>query len=207
MLESLCQRSGENLGTKMKLSVLAILLLLASSTAAMDFEKGSEAYESGDYAKALAEFMPLAEMGYPPAQANVALMYLEGRGVLQDYAEALKWYRAAAEFGYPNAQHALGFMYGQGKGVDKDPSEGVKWYRKAVDQGYVSAMKNLGVAYAQGDGVPQDYVLAYKWFNIAAASSHPNASAARDAVASELTPEQIMVAQKLSREWMDQNIE
>jgi hypothetical protein len=58
----------------------------------------------------------------------------------------------------------------------------------------------------QGAGVPQDFVEAYKWYNLAAARFvHPQgvdrAVQARDAVAGQMTPEQIAEAQRLTREW------
>jgi hypothetical protein len=33
------------------------------------------------------------EQGYPPAQANIGVMYAKGQGVPQSYVEAAKWYR------------------------------------------------------------------------------------------------------------------
>ena len=61
--------------------------------------KALKAYAAGDYATALAEFLPLAKQGHIVAQYYLGLMYDEGQGVNQDYAEALKWYRRAAERG------------------------------------------------------------------------------------------------------------
>ena len=48
----------------MKNLTLAALLILSCVTAwAADFDKGSAAYETGDFATALAEWKPLAEQG------------------------------------------------------------------------------------------------------------------------------------------------
>jgi hypothetical protein len=41
-----------------------------------------------------------AEMGYVPAQAQLGLMYADGKGVQQDYVEAGKWWAKAAEGGH-----------------------------------------------------------------------------------------------------------
>ena len=99
------------------LSVLAVGLMLAGPLAAQDFTKGLAAYEAGDYAGALQEWLPLIEQGDHRAQTLLGKMYEHGKGVLQDDAEAVKWYRRAAEQGNAVAQKYLGVMYAGGKGV------------------------------------------------------------------------------------------
>ena len=58
--------------------VLQILLL--STPAFADFQKGLDAYQSGDYATALKEWEPLAEQGNADAQYNLGVMYYQGKG-------------------------------------------------------------------------------------------------------------------------------
>ena len=57
-----------------------------------------------------------AEQGDAGALADLGLMYVRGRGVLQDFAEAVRWYRLAAEQGNVAAQGSLGLMYHAGRG-------------------------------------------------------------------------------------------
>ena len=100
--------------------VLAIILLVGgmSVATAQDFDKGLEAYNSGDYQIALQEWRPLAaEQGDASAQFMIGGMYYGGEGVPQDYAEAVKWYRLAAEQGDASAQNNLALMYYRGQGV------------------------------------------------------------------------------------------
>jgi uncharacterized protein len=85
--------------------------------------------------------------------------------------------------------------------VPWDDAEAEKWLRKAADQGYADARYLLGVMYARGQYVPQNYVLAYMWFDLAAAKSFQDAPKSRDIVAAEMTPAQIVEAQRLAREW------
>jgi S1-C subfamily serine protease len=118
-------------------------------------------------------------------------MYLDGQGVPQDYAEALKWLRKAIEKGNASAQAILGMMYWYGDGVPQGYAEAVKWYRNAAEQGDALAQNNLGEAYAYGKGVPQDYSEAYKWFNLAASKGYQSALAARNNLASKMSPDQI----------------
>jgi hypothetical protein len=69
-----------------------------------DFQKGYDAYQSGDYATALREWQPLAEQGNADAQYELGWMYRSGKGVPQDYKTAFKWYTLAAEQGHAAAQ-------------------------------------------------------------------------------------------------------
>ena len=74
--------------------------------------------------------------------------------------------------------------------------------------GQPQAQYNLGLWYAQGEGGTPDNVQAYMWFNLAAARFPPGdtrgrslAASSRDAVATDMTSEQIAQAQKLARDW------
>ena len=61
-----------------------------------------------------------AEGGDAQAQADLGVMYANGRGVPKDYTEARKWYRKAADQGHAEAQYKLGLMYAAaGQGVPK----------------------------------------------------------------------------------------
>jgi len=62
------------------------------------------------------------------------------------------------------------------------------------------AQFSLGLMYFNGEGVPQDLAQANAWFNIAAAAGLEPAREARDTMKDLMTPEQIVEAQRLSRE-------
>jgi hypothetical protein len=117
----------------------------------------------------------------------------------------VKWYRKAADQGIALAQFNLGVKYYKGEGVPQDDTEAVKWYRKAAEQGYAKAQFNLGGAYGLGKGVPEDYALAYFWFSLSASTQTGNdyelSVKFRDDMAKFLTPDQIMKAQQMAREW------
>ena len=115
--------------------VLAFLMTLSSPVAAQDFQKGHVAYEAGDYATAIKQWMPLAEAGDALAQNSLGFMYQIGRGVPQDYQEALKWYRLAAEQDYAKAQSHLGIMYGGGYGVPQDDLMAHMWHNISAANG------------------------------------------------------------------------
>lgn len=60
---------------------------------------------------------------------------------------------------------------------------------------------NVGLIYYNGQGVPQGYVQAHKGLNLAATRGNKDAIKNRDMVAKQMTPAQIVEAQKLAREW------
>ena len=74
------------------IAAVFLALVLSGPVLAADYQAGWEAYERGDFAAALKEFRPLAEQGLAEAQADLAVMYLNGQGVPQDYARAMKGY-------------------------------------------------------------------------------------------------------------------
>jgi len=127
----------------MKLKTLLITLLLFGINAPSfaDFNDGYDAYQKGDYKTAFNEWQPLANQGYASAQHNLALMYEDGKGVLQDYKAAVKWYRKAAEQGFARAQNNLAGMYARGRGVLKDMSKAKYWTNKAYEGDDTEASK------------------------------------------------------------------
>jgi hypothetical protein len=56
--------------------------------------------------------------------------------------------------------------------------------------------------YFQGQLVPKSYTRSYAWFNIAS-PNNPESAKLRDLLEKQLTPEQLVDAQKLSLEWAD----
>jgi hypothetical protein len=192
----------------LKQGIADLLSPLGFTGTVRDADAGYAAYEKGKYETALEILRPPAENGDTRAQSTLALMYYRGRGVRQDDAEALKWFRLAADRGDAVAEFNLGVMYAEGRGVPQDNAEAAKWYRLAADQGNPQAQYNLGLWYAQGDGGSPDNVHAHMWLNLAAARfptsdtrNRSAAAASRDAVASNMTSDQIAEAQRLAREW------
>ena len=70
-----------------------------------------------------------------------------------------------------------------------------------AEAGEADAQFILGRMFGGGEGVLQDYVEAHKWYNLAASRGQRMAAPARDAIAQQMTPEQIARAQELAREW------
>jgi clan AA aspartic protease (TIGR02281 family) len=121
-----------------------------------------------------------------------------------NYGDALRIFRTLADQSNARAQFNLGIMYANGHGVVQDDEEALKWYRLAAEQNDVDAQNNLGVMYLRGRGVPRDNVRAHMWFSLASAA--PNARDAeagrinRDMIATEMSADQLTLAQRLARE-------
>jgi TPR repeat protein len=98
----------------------AVFLGSVGTSASADIQKGTAAYDSGDYATVLREWTPLANQGDVVAQYILGQMNRKGKDVLKDYATAAMWYSLAAEQRYAKAQGNLGAMYIFGAGVPKD---------------------------------------------------------------------------------------
>jgi uncharacterized protein len=69
------------------------IALFVGSAYASDFDKGVDAYGSGDYVEAVKWFRLGADQGNAEAQYVLANIYEFGQGVTQDYKEAVKWHR------------------------------------------------------------------------------------------------------------------
>ena len=61
--------------TAMLYLTFAVLLGSVGEGWCADFQKGTDAYKSGDYANALREWRPLAEQGVSRAQSSLGFMY------------------------------------------------------------------------------------------------------------------------------------
>ncbi|MEX0346960.1 MAG: tetratricopeptide repeat protein [Rhizobiaceae bacterium] len=148
--------------------VLSVIIVsLANTAGAQDFEKGLRALRAGTFAAALAELRPLAENGHGGAQYLLGTMFEYGRGVSQDDGAAVIWYRSAAENDIAFAQYRLGVLFDNGWGVDEDRASAVRWYKLAAEQGHLLAQHDLALMYFSGQGVEKNPVLAIMWMKIA----------------------------------------
>jgi TPR repeat protein len=121
-------------------------------------------------------------------------------------AEGYRLTRAAAEQGYAAAQFVLGQFFSNGDGVEQNSKEAVNWYRRAAEQGDDAAQEALASAYFFARGVPQDYIEAHTWANLAVANAPDEVArnshvSLLESIAEKLTPEQVVEAQRLARQW------
>lgn len=103
------------------------LALVLPLVAHAGFDDAVQAYGTGDYAKALAEFKILADQGKPEAQYFMGFFHHNGFGVPRDEAVAAKWFMKAARQGDARAQYYVGIMAEKGQGVEQDPVAAHMW--------------------------------------------------------------------------------
>ena len=122
-----------------------------------DVKTGVDAWQQGDYAKAIGEWRPLAQGGDPDAQFNMGQAYKLGRGVKSDPATAIDWYRKAAAQGHARAEDNLGLlMFQQGERAGALP-----YLQRAAERGEPRAQYIVGTALFNGDLAPKNWVRAY----------------------------------------------
>ena len=116
---------------------VAVCVVVAAVTAAgaETFDKGLDAFNSGDYAAAYAIWLPLAEHGDANSQSSLAYLFHEGKGARQDSKAAAKWYYRAALQDEPTAQSFLCRMHLDGDGVPRDLVLALMWCELSIDGG------------------------------------------------------------------------
>jgi TPR repeat protein len=124
--------------------LIAVLLLPGLARAESPdaaFRDGLAAYNTGNYARALAAWEPLAAAGEPRAQAGLGFMHYSGRGVTRDSGRAAELFRLAAEQNEPTAQLFLALMYFGSDGVPADAPLALMWVELAMAGGQTGAFE------------------------------------------------------------------
>lgn len=85
------------------LPLATVLSVAVMPVAAKGYHRGLKAYNSGDFATAIKEWLSEANSGEPISQINLGIIYSTGTGTSQDYVKAVGWYRLAAEQGFTKA--------------------------------------------------------------------------------------------------------
>lgn len=141
-------------------------LMFAAMPAIADVKAGVDAWQQGDYARAISEWRPLAERGDADAQFNMGQAAKLGRGVPADMNAAIDWYRKAAAQGHTRAEDNLGLlMFQQG-----DRAGAMPYLQRAAARGEPRAQYVVGTALFNGDLLPKDWVRAYAFMTRAATS-------------------------------------
>ena len=150
----------------MRVGAMVACMLVAAAPASADVKAGVDAWQQGDYTRAIAEWRPAAAAGDADAQFNLGQAYKLGRGVPVDLPIAMEWFRKAATQGHQRASDNLGLLlFQQGRRDDAMP-----YIRKAADRGEPRAQYILGTAMFNGDLAPKDWVMAYALMTRAAAA-------------------------------------
>jgi len=111
------------------------------------------------------------------AQGQLAMLYLEGKGVPENTSKAAEWLKKSAEGGYAHSQYMLAWFYYKGTGVARDYSKAFEWAQKSNEQGNSDAAILLAQLYRMGLGVHRDYHKALELYNKADVSGNIHAPA------------------------------
>jgi uncharacterized protein len=151
----------------MKRSIFVLLATAAmalGSAAQADVKAGVDAWKQGDYARAVAEWRPLAISGDADAQFNLGQAYKLGRGVPNDANAALDWFRKSSEQGHVRAHDNYGLLlFQQGQREQAMP-----YVKIAAERGEPRSQYIFATALFNGDLAAQDWVRAYALMNMAA---------------------------------------
>ena len=148
-------------------------MLSIAQPALSDVKAGVDAWQQGDYDRAVAEWRPLAQGGDPDAQFNMGQAYKLGRGVRADMRAAIDWYRKAAAQGHSRAEDNLGLlMFQQG-----DRASALPLLQRAANRGEARAQYIVGTALFNGDLTPKNWVRAYALMSRASAAGLAQATA------------------------------
>jgi uncharacterized protein len=191
------------MNTFSRILLAAVTLFLATAAWSNDYQTGRDAYDIGDYAKALSIWQPLADAGDAQAQFGLGLLYGNGFGVEMLDEEALHWYGRAAEQGYADAQCNLAVMHLNGWGVPMNEEEATRFYLMAAEQGVTEAQIALGLIYAADYSPLYDKLEAYKWFSVADRLGDLNAGPKREDQAARLSADEIIEADGMVGIWFE----
>lgn len=145
---------------------------LGAVDAKADYKAGMQAYQKGDFTRALKEFKADKSK---EAQFSLGVMYFKGQGVKANPQQSVEYFKKAAERGHANAAFLLGTIYDKGESVARDVPVAAKWYRMAAENGHSEAQFNLGTMYTNGEGVDKNRKEAVKWLKKAASQGHARA--------------------------------
>lgn len=127
-----------------------ITFLICSLSNATDarLSQGITAFNSKEYAKALAVFTPLAKETNSSKWRRTAQYYLGGMysiaaGVEYDANEMIFWYKKAAVNGHVVAMIDLSNFYLTGEGVEQSNEKTLFWLKAAIEQGESALIESI----------------------------------------------------------------
>lgn len=169
-----------------------------------------------DPAKALEYYRQAAALDHTDAINVIGLAYMKGEGVPQDIEEGIRWLSRASEEGNPYAAYHLGRAFQSGQGVEKDPAHALAYFRLSAQRNFLGAYIQIGdVLQAGGEGLEPALPEAYANYVIAreaailrdtieSAKERDMAQARIDEVAGRMSPEEVLRAEQIAHDWIEQ---
>ena len=104
-------------------NLFILLSLLLSFNSYADFRSTSVLYQSGDYAKAYAEFLVMAKVGEKRSQFNLGVMYYQGKHVEANIDKAYAWTKLSVQSEIKRPDQEKIFQFIASKIDDKTQAE------------------------------------------------------------------------------------
>jgi len=189
---------------------LSFLILTFTTPALASYEDGLTAYQQKDWFNAIRNLRPLAEENDDRALVLLGNMYNDGNGVPKNSKTAFEHYKRALINNNNNAMVAIATMYAQGMGVEKDFKTGFNWFKKSAEYGNSAGQIMFASILIKGhpelpelEPNPQH---AYAWYrivelNATEASFKKLGTELGKRLSSQLTPDQIVNAEKFAKNW------
>jgi len=138
------------------LAALGLWLVLAftAGAARADLQSGLQAFQSGDYAAAQRELLPL--QADPNAAFALGLMADHGLGTRMDPAAAARFFATAAKAGHLAAMVNLGLLYDHGRGVPRDGYVAQQLYSGAARGNETMGKNNLAYLWGRQNGLLEE---------------------------------------------------
>lgn len=181
--------------TVLAATALAASLGLGAGPVLADVKGGVEAWEAGEFTRAVAEWQSPAQAGDADALFNLAQAHRLGRGVEADSRRARELYAAAAAKGHLKAADNYGLLMFQ----EGEQEKAMPMVRAAAERGDPRAQYIVGLAHFNGDYAPRDWVRAYALMTLANGAGLPQAAGALGQMDQYIPLAQRSKAQSLAR--------
>jgi uncharacterized protein len=122
--------------------------------------------------------MQKANAGESPAQHELGLRYLLGKGFPADTVKAAFWIQKAADQHLPLAEFNLGILLMNGVGIEWNPYMAFNNFREAAKQENPDALYVMGVLYTENFILPRSWPKAYRYFKKASEVGSEEAASA-----------------------------
>lgn len=134
------------------------------------------------------------ESGDAEARFRLGGLYFEGVHVPENPERARELYRETAEDGHVVAMLYLGLRLAEGRGFPKDVDEGLKWLKRAANAGSIDAIKLYIIFLSEHDDPEYTPLELYVWYTLAIRGGIFELHPMRDAMARQLTEEELAQA-------------
>jgi hypothetical protein len=120
---------------RLLVGLLGLFLASCIAAARADVASGQQAFDKGDYTRAMSEWQSAADKGDAEGQLGLGKLYEFGLGDLaQNYKRADFWYRKAADQNNAEAQYRLALIWAVGADdFPPDLAEAYKWLVLAAE--------------------------------------------------------------------------